>query len=156
MRDDVDAREIGRAERRRLRAAGEHAGEHVGFVDREAVLLHQPNREHHAEHAESVGDEAGNVLRDDDALAENAIAERARGVDRFLRRVRRRNDLEQVQVARRIEEVHAEKARRGTTPSVPRASIVIGMPDVFDATIVCSGSSARAARTARASARAAR
>ena len=44
---------------------------------------------------------------------------RRAGVDRFLRRVRRRNDLEQVQIPRRIEEVHAEEAR----PEGRRASL---------------------------------
>ena len=56
----------------------------------QVVLLHQANRQHHPEHAEAVGDEPGNVLRDDDALAEHAVAERARRGERLLRRVRRR------------------------------------------------------------------
>ena len=68
--------------------------------------------------AEVVGDEVRRVLRDDDALAQPVIGERADGFDDRRVGVGRRDHLEQVQIARRIEEVRAEP--------VPPEAVAIG------------------------------
>ena len=109
MQQDVESGEVGRAKGRALRATEERARERVYFVDREVGLHHPRHRGHHAVHAEPVRDEAGHVLRDDDALAEHHFAETARCVERVRRGVRRGNELEQVHVPRRIEKMHAEE-----------------------------------------------
>ena len=49
--------------------------------------------------------------------------------------VRSRNDLEQMEVARRVEEVRAEEVAAEASVR-PSASAPIGMPDVFDDTMV--------------------
>ena len=109
VQQDVEARDVGGAEGRALRAAEERTGERVHLVDRE-VGLHQPlHRGDHAVDAEPVGDEAGDVLREHDPLAEHDLAEPARGVERLRRGVGGGDELEQVQIPRRIEEVHAEE-----------------------------------------------
>jgi hypothetical protein len=95
----------------RFGATGDDAGEHVRLVDRQPVFLHLPNGEDHAEHAEPVGHKPGDVPRDDDALSENSIAEMTRRGNCLRRRFSRRDDLQQVQIPRRIEEVHAKKTR---------------------------------------------
>ena len=49
---------------------------------------------------------------------------------------RRRNDLDEVQVSRRVEEVRAEPVTPEAVRCAPRRASPIGMPDVFDVTIV--------------------
>src|SRR5213076_1274440 len=65
---------------------------------------------HHAVHAESVGDESRNVLRPNRPLAEDALAETSRAHERRVAGLGRGDDLEQVQIARRIEEMHPEES----------------------------------------------
>ena len=60
-----------------------------------------------------------------------------------------RDDFEQVQVARRIEEVRAEPVARGTRRERPSASAAIGMPDVFELTIASARGRALDAREQR-------
>src|SRR5205085_5823379 len=55
--------------------------------------------------------EPGYVLREHDTFAENALAHPARRIDRLTTRLRRRYDLEQMEIPWRIEEVHAEEVR---------------------------------------------
>ena len=74
----------------------------------------------------------GRVLRDDDALAEPMIGEPRHAVDDGGIGVRRRDDFEQPQVARRVEEVRARASAAGNPSLRPSASAAIGMPDVFD------------------------
>jgi len=92
--DDVDAREIRRTKRRRLRPTRQNAGQHVDVVDRKVVLFHHPDRQHHSIDAEAVRDKSRNVVRDDDSLPEHPIAEPPNGVKRFFGRRRRRNDFQ--------------------------------------------------------------
>ena len=84
----------------------------------------------------------GRVLRDDDALAETAIGEAADCVDDGRVGVGGRDQLEQMQVARRIEEVRAERIVAGSVRERPSASAAIGMPDVFELTIAFGPGSA--------------
>ncbi len=109
MREHVDPRDVTRPERRRLGATDEGTGEGIDFVDREVELLHQPQHLHHAEDAEAIGDEARHVLGDDHPLAEESLRELAHRREHGGRGVGRRNQLEQVQITRRIEEVRPEK-----------------------------------------------
>jgi hypothetical protein len=105
----VDARQVAGAEGRRLGAAEQRTGEAVDLVDREAELLHARDRAVHAEHAEAVGDEARRVLAEHRALAEQRLAERAHRVEHGGVGLGRRDQLQQVHVARWREEVHAEE-----------------------------------------------
>ena len=62
----------------------------------------------HAVEADVVGDEVRPVLRDDDALAETVIREVRHALDDRRIGLRRRDDLEEPQIPRRVEEVRAE------------------------------------------------
>ena len=117
VREHVEPREITGAEGGRTGPADERAGEAVHVVDGEPMLLHTTHGGHHAVHAEAVGDEAGYVLRDHDSLAERALRKLAHDPDHHGIRLRRRNDLEQMHVARRIEEVRAEEAAPERLPT---------------------------------------
>ena len=109
MHENVDAGDVARAERGTFCAAQQLAGERVHLIDGEVGFHHALHGGDHAVYAEAVGHEAGDVLRNDHALAEHHLAEVPRGREHFRRRIRRGDDLEQVQVARWIEEVHAEE-----------------------------------------------
>ena len=86
------------------------AGQVVDHVVRQAVLLGLLDRRQHAEDADAVRDEVRRVVGTHDTLAQRGGQERLEIVeDRGLRR-RRRNQLHQVHVARRVEEVHAAEA----------------------------------------------
>ena len=108
--EHVESREVSGTERGGACATDERAGEAVHFIDAQSVLLHASHRADHAIHAQTIGDKAGHVFGDHDPLAQRTLGELARGSDHRRVRVRSRNDLEQVHVARRIEEVGAEKA----------------------------------------------
>ena len=93
-----------------------------------AGVVQRPEDLHDAEEADVVGDEVRRVLRDDDALAEAVVGELGDGVDDRRIGVRRRNDLEQPQVARRVEEVRAEPVRAGSRRTGPRRAPRSGCP----------------------------
>src|SRR5512133_442789 len=59
--------------------------------------------------AEAIRNEAGNVSRNDDPLAEQPLAEGPDGSDDFGRGPLGRYDLEEMEIARRVEEVGSEK-----------------------------------------------
>ena len=105
----VETRDVRCAKGRALRAAEQRAGERVHFVDGEAGFHHALHGRDHAVHAQPVGNETRNILRDHDTLAEHHFAELSYSIDGFCRRIRRGNDLEEVQIPRRVEEVHAEE-----------------------------------------------
>ena len=78
VREDVDAGDVHRAERRALRPAERRAGDRVDLFDRELAGRRALEDLHHAVEADVVGDEVRRVLRDDHALAEPMIGELAR------------------------------------------------------------------------------
>ena len=105
----VEPGDVRCAEGGALRAPEQRASERVHLVDGEVGLHHPLHRGDHAVHAQAIGDKPRDVLRDDDALAEHHLAETARGVERVRCGVGRGNEFQQVQVPRRIEEVHPEE-----------------------------------------------
>ena len=107
MHEHVDAREIARAEGRGFGASNQRAGERVHFTDCEIVLHHRAACHDHAMHTESVGHKTRHILGNDNAFAKDAFLEVAHRVEHLRRRVGRRDDFEQVHVARGIEVVRA-------------------------------------------------
>ena len=59
--------------------------------------------------ADAIGDEIGRVLGEHDSLAQHHVAEVRDRVHHLRQRFRSGDDLQQLQVARRIEEVGAQK-----------------------------------------------
>ena len=108
MRQHVDAGDVHRAERRAAGTAERGAGDRVDLLDRVLAAGERLERARHAVERDVVADEVRRVLRDDDALAEQVIAETRDGRDDRRIGFRGRDDLEQPQVARRVEEVRAE------------------------------------------------
>ena len=105
----VQADQIGQAERRGLGQSDQRAGERVDFLDGVVVL----NRGHHPGlaniHPDPIGDEARRVLAHHHAFAQDAPAKVLhKGDDRGVG-VGRWNDFKQSEVARRVEEVGAQK-----------------------------------------------
>ena len=119
-----------------LGAAELLAGEVVDDVVRQAELLGLLDRRQHAEDADAVGDEVRRVLRAHHALAERAGEEGFELVEDLGLRGRRRDQLHQVHVARRVEEMDAAKARLDLARQ-PSDSLVIDRPEVLDATMAC-------------------
>ena len=111
VHEHVDADEVRGTERRALRPPEQRTGERVHFLHGVPVLEHRPDGLHHAEDADAVGDEVGRVACDHDALAQHGLAELPRRLEHARIRAGVGNELEQVEVARRIEEVHAQKTR---------------------------------------------
>ena len=110
LRGHVHPRNVGGAEGRALRPAEGGAGEGVHLLDREIEVHHRPKGRAEAEGPDAVGDEVGRVLAAHDPLAEDAVGEGLEGREHLLVGFRPRDRLEELQVARRVEEVRAEEA----------------------------------------------
>ena len=108
MGEDVDAGNVHRAEGRAAGPAHGRSGDRVHFFDGVATAGDGLERAHDAVERDVIADEVRRVLRDDDALAQVVIGERADLLDDGGIGVSRRDDLEQPEVARRVEEVRAE------------------------------------------------
>ena len=108
MRQHVDAGDIHRPERRAAGTAERRSGNRVDLLDRVLAGRQHIERARDAVQADVVADEVRRVLRHHHALAEDVIAEPRHRRDDGGIGVGGRDDLEQAQVARRIEEVRAE------------------------------------------------
>ena len=73
-----------------------------------------------AERADAIGDEVRPILRRHDAFAQTLIEKAKQEAGDFRFGPFSANDFDQMQIARRIEEVHAEKVLRENLPSVLR------------------------------------
>ncbi len=111
VRHRVEADHVRRAERRRLRAAEARSGQVVDFVETQAEFLRFGHHRENREDADAVRDEVRRVLRAHDALADDARQEGLEVVENGRTRMRRGNQLDEMHVTRRIEEVHAAEAR---------------------------------------------
>ena len=106
---DIEADDIEQAEAGAIGQADERAGERVHFFDGEVFLDHRFRDGAAEKTADAVGDEVGRVLGADDAFAETAVGELFDvGQDAGVG-FRAGDQLHQVEVARRIEEVRAEE-----------------------------------------------
>ncbi|MBV6465324.1 MAG: hypothetical protein PGMFKBFP_00600 [Anaerolineales bacterium] len=106
---NVHAHEVNQAERRRARIADQRTRDRVHFVHGIAVLQDEIHPERARPEGDAVADEVGRVLAKHNAFAETNFAEPRDELRHFLRSVRRRDDLQQFQIARRIKEVRAEE-----------------------------------------------
>ena len=110
VRHGVQADHIGGAIGRRLRAADQRAGQAVDFVEAQAECLRVVDGGQDREHADAVADEVRGVLGIHHALAQGGDQERFQAFEHGGIGGGRRDQLGQVHVARRIEEVHAAEA----------------------------------------------
>ena len=117
MPERVEADHVGGAEGRALGVADELAGELVDLLDRVVALGGLPERLHHGVDADPVADKVRGVLGDDDAFAQVDTREVRHALDDGWVGVGRRDHLEQLEVARRVEKVGPEKAPLEVAPS---------------------------------------
>ena len=110
VRHGVQADHVGGAVGRRLRAADRRAGQCIDGVEAEAELLGVVHRGQHREHADAVADEVRGVLGDHHALAQGGGQERFQTFQHGCVGGPGRDQLGQVHVARRVEEMHAAEA----------------------------------------------
>ena len=108
MRHHVDAHHIAQPKGPRLRPPDRCTSQRVHLFDREPLRLHQTNRIAHRERADAVRNEVRCVVRVDNRLPQSHIAEVFDRSHIGRIGVRRRDDLEQPHVARRIEKMRAE------------------------------------------------
>ena len=107
--EHIESGEVAGAEGGGLCTSDKLAGEAIHLVNREVELLHQLEGREHPEDAQPIGHEARHVLAQHDPLTHAALGKLPNGLERLRRRVRRRDEFEQVHVARRVEIVRAEK-----------------------------------------------
>ena len=107
VQQDVDADNIRQAKRRRPRPAERGTGAGVHFLKRHAQFVHQADRIQHGKRSDAIADEIRSILGDDDALAELVVAKFGERFDHFGARRRPRNNFDEFQIARRIEEMRA-------------------------------------------------
>ena len=111
MRHGVEADDIGGAVGRALRAANGRPGDRVDRIEAELELLGVVHGGEDGEHADAVANEIRRVLGEDDALAEGRGEEGFQPGKQGRIGLPIRNQLDQVHVARRVEEVDAGEAR---------------------------------------------
>jgi len=85
------------------------ADHRVHLVDLQPLLHHEPHGVGDVEHTDPVAHKVGNVLADHNALAKDPLPERDHVVYHFLLRLFPRNDLQELHIAGRIEEVGAQE-----------------------------------------------
>src|SRR5262249_33127211 len=105
----VQADDVERSERRALGMADGGPGHRVDLFGRVTAFEHDLDGVEHGEIADAVGDETGRVFRVNDALAQRPVAEIGDEVRDLGVSFRRGDDFEQMQIARRVEEVRAQK-----------------------------------------------
>ncbi len=88
----------------------EGAGDRVDLLDAVAVLEGVASRLHPRVAPQAVGDKAWRVFGDHAALAQEPLSEGARGLNDLSVRLGGRDDLHQLKVARRVEEVRPQEA----------------------------------------------
>ena len=116
---DVQPDLVEQPEGGRLGPAHQRPGEGVDLLDRVAVLQGVADVVHAGEAAQAVGDEVGGVLGHHRALAQHPLHERPHALQHLGVGVGGGDELDQLEVAGRVEEVGAEEP----APEVLRAAL---------------------------------
>ncbi len=109
--EHVESHQIERAKRRSLWPAHCRSGDFVDLFNRVAVCQHRANRMQRAERADAIRNKIRAILRHDYAFAQPFVEKAEHRTRDFRLRPFSANQFNQVHVARRIEEVHAQKVR---------------------------------------------
>ena len=107
----VEAYEIEGAKGRSLWPADGGPRDLVDLFDRVDVVEHCANRMQRAESADAIRNKVRPILRDNNSLAESFIEKAKHRTGDFRLGPFGPNQLDQMHVSRRIEEVHAEEVR---------------------------------------------
>ena len=110
VRHGVQADHVGGAVGGALGATQRRTGQRIDGVEAELELVGVVHRRQHREHADAVADEVRGVLGDHHALADGGGEEGLEALDHVRVGEAGRDQLDQVHVARRVEEMHAGEA----------------------------------------------
>ncbi len=110
IEEHVEPHQVSGAEGGRLRAPYELARERVDLFDCVVALGEKPDSLQLAVHAHAIANKVWHVVGDHDALAQVHASKLCHALHEIGRGISSRNQLKQLQVARRIEEVCAQKA----------------------------------------------
>ncbi len=105
----VEAHEVDRPEDGGAGPPQGRADDGVDVLDPHALGEHEVHGVGHVVDADAVGDEVRDVLADDDALAEHVLAEAGHVLDDLLLRLLAGDDLDELHVPRRVEEVDPQE-----------------------------------------------
>ena len=105
MHQHIEPDDIRRSKRRRLRLPDHWPGTRINLLDRQPEAAHQPQRIQNRKCTDPIRNEIRRVFRDDHAFAEPPIAKLAQRLDYIRRRLRPWNQLDQLQIPRRIKKV---------------------------------------------------
>ena len=122
VRPDIEADYVEEAELCRCGKADQRSGKGVNLLDAEGLFHGQTQHGADEERSDAIGYEVGGVLGAHDALAEPDVAEFGDPVERFAARLRRGNHFDEIEIARGIEEVRAEKVAATQRRSPPRCA----------------------------------
>ena len=109
MHPHIEADNVDQAEAGALGQPDQRPRQRVHFLHRVIALFGEQPHFRPEEAADAIADKVGRILARHHAFAEVQIAERRHPIEDFTARLRPRDHLRQVQVARRIEEVRAQK-----------------------------------------------
>ena len=134
VREHVEADHVQRAERRALGTAEIAPGQRIHGIEAEVERLGVMLGGEHREYADAVGDEVGRVLGAHHALAQRGDEEFFQLIEQQRIGAGARDQLDQVHVARRVEEVDAAEAvaqvfREGCGERVDRQAGGVGRKD---------------------------
>src|ERR1043166_5387485 len=85
------------------------AGYLIDLGRRQAHLKHFVNGDHHSERADTIGDEIRTILRWNNSFTEPLIEKAGNFARDLAAGLRARNDLDQLHIPRRVEEMNSEK-----------------------------------------------
>ena len=108
VNEDVEAGDVDSPECRALRPSDCRAGHRVDLFDRIVSGRKRFENPHKAVHGHVVGDEPRRISGNDGVFSQTAIREITNGFEYCRVGFRRRNEFEQREVSRRVEEMRAE------------------------------------------------
>ena len=120
MRENIEADEIESTECCRLRAPDSWAGNLVDFLDGVSVVEHRLDRVKRAEGSDAIGNKIGPVFRCDYTFAQSLIEKAKQKAGDFRLRPLGAYYFDEMQVARWIKKMNANKVRAKICPSGPQ------------------------------------
>ena len=109
---DIDTNQVMQLEGSRLRSTDHRPSDRIDLLDTQTRLLLVDAGGAHAENPDPIGYEIRSVLALDNALAQTLLGELPNGGEDLLGGVRPPNQLEQVHITRRVEEMGDQEIGR--------------------------------------------
>ncbi len=110
MREGIEPHHIGGAECRAFRAADDRSRQGIHHIEAQAKLPSVMNRRQHSENTDAVGNEVRRIFRPDHAFTKSRHQESLQLIEQLWSSRVAGNQLHQMHVTRRIEEMHTAEA----------------------------------------------